>query len=125
DQALLIFHNRLPHEVEVLYTSDFCYKSLVHVKASYNNASAAISTKFPLSLQVESNKRNAILCNQTYEEGGHYSVWILRSDNASKATCIHTVDRKPHNSYLFALTVMVFVNYGGGGYWFFQHAPWN
>ncbi|KAK5600509.1 hypothetical protein CRENBAI_017503 [Crenichthys baileyi] len=25
----------------------------------------------------------------------------------------------------FALTVMVFVNYGGGGYWFFQHAPWN
>ncbi|XP_071986015.1 heparan-alpha-glucosaminide N-acetyltransferase-like isoform X2 [Engystomops pustulosus] len=25
----------------------------------------------------------------------------------------------------FSLTVMVFVNYGGGGYWFFQHAPWN
>ncbi|XP_037545263.1 heparan-alpha-glucosaminide N-acetyltransferase [Nematolebias whitei] len=25
----------------------------------------------------------------------------------------------------FALTVMVFVNYGGGGYWFLQHAPWN
>ena len=20
---------------------------------------------------------------------------------------------------------MVFVNYGGGGYWFFQHAPWD
>ncbi|KAM8924659.1 heparan-alpha-glucosaminide N-acetyltransferase-like [Pelodytes ibericus] len=25
----------------------------------------------------------------------------------------------------FSLTTMVFVNYGGGGYWFFQHAPWN
>ncbi|XP_029031579.1 heparan-alpha-glucosaminide N-acetyltransferase isoform X2 [Betta splendens] len=25
----------------------------------------------------------------------------------------------------FALTVMVFVNGGGGGYWFFEHAPWN
>ncbi|XP_026878406.2 heparan-alpha-glucosaminide N-acetyltransferase [Electrophorus electricus] len=25
----------------------------------------------------------------------------------------------------FSLTVMVFVNYGGGGYWFFQHVPWN
>ncbi|XP_067828430.1 heparan-alpha-glucosaminide N-acetyltransferase [Heptranchias perlo] len=24
-----------------------------------------------------------------------------------------------------ALTVMVFVNYGGGSYWFFEHAPWN
>jgi len=21
--------------------------------------------------------------------------------------------------------IMVFVNYGGGGYWFFEHAPWN
>ncbi|XP_075698889.1 heparan-alpha-glucosaminide N-acetyltransferase-like [Rhinoderma darwinii] len=25
----------------------------------------------------------------------------------------------------FSLTLMVFVNHGGGGYWFFQHAPWN
>ncbi|XP_027717145.1 heparan-alpha-glucosaminide N-acetyltransferase-like [Vombatus ursinus] len=24
-----------------------------------------------------------------------------------------------------SLTLMVFVNYGGGGYWFFEHAPWN
>lgn len=28
-------------------------------------------------------------------------------------------------SHWFAFTVMIFVNYGGGGYWFFQHAPWN
>jgi heparan-alpha-glucosaminide N-acetyltransferase len=20
---------------------------------------------------------------------------------------------------------MIFVNYGGGGYWFFEHPPWN
>ncbi|XP_072280582.1 heparan-alpha-glucosaminide N-acetyltransferase-like isoform X2 [Pyxicephalus adspersus] len=25
----------------------------------------------------------------------------------------------------FSLTIMVFCNYGGGGYWFFEHAPWN
>lgn len=24
-----------------------------------------------------------------------------------------------------SLTLMIFVNYGGGGYWFFDHAPWN
>lgn len=24
-----------------------------------------------------------------------------------------------------SLMVMVFVNYGGGGYWFFDHPPWN
>lgn len=25
----------------------------------------------------------------------------------------------------FALLLMIFVNYGGGGYWFFDHAAWN
>ncbi|XP_054840185.1 heparan-alpha-glucosaminide N-acetyltransferase-like [Eublepharis macularius] len=25
----------------------------------------------------------------------------------------------------FSLTLMIFVNYGGGGYWFFEHAAWN
>lgn len=24
-----------------------------------------------------------------------------------------------------ALTIMIFVNYGGGGYWYFAHATWN
>jgi hypothetical protein len=24
-----------------------------------------------------------------------------------------------------SLCVMIFVNYGGGGYWFFEHAAWN
>jgi hypothetical protein len=25
----------------------------------------------------------------------------------------------------FSLCIMIFVNYGGGGYWFFNHAPWH
>ena len=24
-----------------------------------------------------------------------------------------------------SLTIMIFVNYGGGGYWFFDHSKWN
>ncbi|KAM7385915.1 hypothetical protein PAMP_001957 [Pampus punctatissimus] len=201
DQALLTFHNQLDHEVHIVYTSDYCYKCvyqhLVSVKGSNNNASAVISTKFTLTVRVESQTRNVTVCrwSQTYEEGGHYSVWIQMSDAASNPSCIHTVDKRPNNVYLpllvaalllaiiallfnvtpyiyrsrrtskfikticcqvpqysvdndgahadeavkpkptrlrsldtfrgFALTVMVFVNYGGGGYWFFQHAPWN
>ncbi|KAM9809083.1 heparan-alpha-glucosaminide N-acetyltransferase isoform 1-T1 [Syngnathus typhle] len=205
DQALVIFHNQLPHEVKVLYTSDYCYKcvyqSLVNVRPNYKNASAIISTKFALSMRVESIEDNTVLCRwtQKYHEDGHYTVWILWSYDSRNATCIHSVDGEPHNSYLpilvatlflavtallfvvapyiyrkcyaskfaksiccqrpqysldndeanapqaegsgtkvkhkrlrsldafrgFALTVMVFVNYGGGGYWFFQHAPWN
>ncbi len=25
----------------------------------------------------------------------------------------------------FSLVIMIFVNYGGGGYWFFAHSKWN
>ncbi|XP_035519623.1 heparan-alpha-glucosaminide N-acetyltransferase [Morone saxatilis] len=204
DQALLTFHNQLKEEVQVFYTSDYCYKCvyqpLVTVKPNNNNASAVISTKFTLSVQVESQARNATLCrwSQTYGEAGHFSVWIMMSEAASVPSCTHAVDKRPNNAYLpllvaalilsiiallfvvapfiyrrpctskfikaiccqspqysvdneihaseaehdttkakparlrsldtfrgFALTVMVFVNYGGGGYWFFQHAPWN
>ncbi|KAK5908162.1 hypothetical protein CgunFtcFv8_016243 [Champsocephalus gunnari] len=203
DQALLIFHNQLAEEVQVFYTSDHCYKCLyqhlVTVKPNNNNASVVISTKFTLTMQLDSQSRNVTLCrwSQTYGEGGHYSVWIQMSESAS---CTDAVDKIPNDVYLpllvaalllgviallfavapyifqrrcpsectksiccqgsqysvdndeaqaceaeeenttkakptrllsldtfrgFSLTVMVFVNYSGGGYWFFQHAPWN
>ncbi|XP_013875362.1 heparan-alpha-glucosaminide N-acetyltransferase isoform X2 [Austrofundulus limnaeus] len=198
DQALLTFHNQLNEEVQVFYTTDFCYKCvyqhLVSVKPDNNNSSATISTRFTLTLQVQIQTRNHTLCrwSQTYEESGHYSVWIqvVYTD----AVCSFSLDKSPNNAHLpllvvafllaitallfvvvpyvyrrhctkckkaiccqdpldcvqnvdgeaadqpvtktsrllsldtfrgFALTVMVFVNYGGGGYWFFQHAPWN
>ncbi|KAG5831017.1 hypothetical protein ANANG_G00299400 [Anguilla anguilla] len=50
------------------------------------------------------------------------------------ASCSRDVEQmKPASSRLrsldtfrgLSLIVMVFVNYGGGQYWFFQHAPWN
>ncbi|XP_058506800.1 heparan-alpha-glucosaminide N-acetyltransferase isoform X2 [Solea solea] len=205
DQALLAFHNELTEEVQVFYTSDYCYKCLyqhlVTVKPNNCNASVVISTKFTLTVQVESQTRNESLCrwSQTYGEGGHYFVCIHRSEDTSKPNCIHTVTQRASNAHLpllvsalllaiitllfnvalyiyrrrctsnfikticcqspqhsvdnaeshageadqettnvkptrlrsldtfrgFSLTVMVFVNYGGGGYWFFQHAPWN
>ena len=28
-------------------------------------------------------------------------------------------------SFSFSLLIMVFINYGGGGYYFFQHSKWN
>uniref|UniRef100_A0A3Q1G1Y1 Si:dkey-192p21.6 n=1 Tax=Acanthochromis polyacanthus TaxID=80966 RepID=A0A3Q1G1Y1_9TELE len=204
DQALLTFYNLLTEEVQIFYTSDYCYKCLYQHLASVkpnNNASVIISTKFTLTVQVSSQTRNETLCrwSQTYEEGGHYSVRIHMSEVGTNPSCTPTVNKTPNNPYLplvvaalllaivallfvvipyvyrrrctskfirticcqgssysvdndialdsetphnaskakptrllsldafrgFALTVMVFVNYGGGGYWFFQHAPWN
>ncbi|XP_041866411.1 heparan-alpha-glucosaminide N-acetyltransferase isoform X2 [Melanotaenia boesemani] len=204
DQALLTFHNQLTEEVQVFYTSDYCYKCvyqpLVSLKPNNKNASAQISTKFTLTIQVESQTRNKTLCrwDQTYMEGGHYSIWIMPVA-FNNPICNLYVDKRPNNPHLpllvaallmaltallfvmvpyiyrkrctltfikticcrgekysvdnedaharetahgtgeakpsrllsldtfrgFSLTVMVFVNYGGGGYWFFQHAPWN
>ncbi|XP_024153083.1 heparan-alpha-glucosaminide N-acetyltransferase [Oryzias melastigma] len=206
NQALLTFHNQLPEEVQVSFTSDYCYKCLYQhlasVKPNNNNASVMISTQFSLTVQVESGGGATALCrwSQTYQEGGHYSVWIQGPDPSGNHTCSHSIDRPPNNAYLpivaaalllagsallfvvvpfilrrrrtspflkavccrdlqnsvdhdgahasetaaadsrgtrqprllsldtfrgFSLTVMVFVNYGGGGYWFFEHAPWN
>ncbi|KAF7669935.1 hypothetical protein LDENG_00115070 [Lucifuga dentata] len=202
DQALITFHNKLPEEVEVLFISDYCYKCLyqllISVNARNNSAFVVINTKFTLTMRVESQAKNATFCrwSQAYGEGGHYSVWIQTLEDPSNPTCIHTVNKRPNNTYLpivvaalllaiisllyavapsinrkcgtskfikticchgpqystdndrpqgseaegntkptrlrsldtfrgFSLTVMIFVNYGGGGYWFFQHAPWN
>ncbi|XP_017279772.1 heparan-alpha-glucosaminide N-acetyltransferase isoform X2 [Kryptolebias marmoratus] len=201
DQALLTFQNQLEEEVQVSYRSDFCHKCvfqhLVSVKPDNSNSSATISTRFSLTLKVDMKNRNETLCrwNQTYEEGGHYSVWIQLPAVFTQPVCSFSVDKSPNNAYLpllvvalllavtallfvvvpyvhrrcctkcskticcqdsqytvdnddgetadnpsktkqsrllsldtfrgFALTVMVFVNYGGGGYWFLQHAPWN
>ncbi|KAA8577664.1 hypothetical protein FQN60_003418 [Etheostoma spectabile] len=105
DQALLTFHNQLTEEMQVFYTSDSCYKCvyqhLVTVKPNNNNASAVISTKFPLTLQVEWT-RNVTLCSwsQTYGEGGHYSVWIQMSEAASNPSCTTAVDKRPNNVHL-------------------------
>ncbi|XP_047458205.1 heparan-alpha-glucosaminide N-acetyltransferase isoform X2 [Mugil cephalus] len=205
DQAVLTFHNQLKEEVQVFYTSDYChkcvYQHLATVKPSNKNTSTVISTKFTLSVRVESQSRNSTLCSwsRTYREGGHYCIWLQTLDGSTEPTCSHTLNKSPNNTYLpllvaalllaviallivvvpyvyrrrctspflrtifcrgpqysvdndgahanetgqstakakptrlrsldtfrgFALTVMVFVNYGGGGYWFFQHAPWN
>ncbi|MEQ2163183.1 hypothetical protein GOODEAATRI_027627 [Goodea atripinnis] len=105
DQALLAFHNQLTEQVQVFYTSDYCYKCvkqpLVTVKPN-NNAPAAISTKFTLTLQVESQTRNATLCrwSQIYEEGGHYSVRIQMPAASTNPICHFSVDRSPNNAYL-------------------------
>ncbi|XP_029306054.1 heparan-alpha-glucosaminide N-acetyltransferase [Cottoperca gobio] len=143
DQALLTFHNQLAEEVQVFYTSDHCYKCvyqhLVTVKPNNNNASAVINTKFTLTMQVYSESRNATLCRRCYTsqrikticcQDSQYSV-----DNDGAPACEaeehNTTKAKPTRLHSldtfrgFSLTVMVFVNYGGGGYWFFLHAPWN
>ncbi|KAI7805205.1 hypothetical protein IRJ41_001817 [Triplophysa rosa] len=204
DEALLTFHSELQYSISVLYTSDYCYKCLYQklaiVRNGQQNVSVVVRAPFQLTLRILPVDGNSTLCSlsQTFEEAGHYSLWMRQSGLLNDVTCSLTVDKSPHNAYLpllvaflilafaaifwaslpyirrcrctqrlkdlvcchgsqysmeseettnelsveqnkskstrlksldtfrgFSLTVMVFVNYGGGGYWFFEHAPWN
>ncbi|KAM9365531.1 heparan-alpha-glucosaminide N-acetyltransferase [Pholidichthys leucotaenia] len=55
------------------------------------------------------------------KDGGRHNSESGPNPTKSKPTRLLSLDTFRG----FSLTVMVFVNYGGGGYWFFQHAPWN
>ncbi|XP_020565465.1 heparan-alpha-glucosaminide N-acetyltransferase isoform X4 [Oryzias latipes] len=80
NQALLTFHNQLTEEVQVSFTSDYCYK-----------------------------------------DGAPETAVVAADSRGTRPARLLSLDTFRG----FALTVMVFVNYGGGGYWFFEHAPWN
>ncbi|XP_060728609.1 heparan-alpha-glucosaminide N-acetyltransferase isoform X1 [Tachysurus vachellii] len=203
DEALLTVQNQMSYGLQVLYTSDYCYKCLYQPLASMEvgpgSVSVVLSTPFTLTLKASPVNANYTLCSLSYlfEEAGHYSLWVTPGD-AHNVTCYISLDKFPHSTYQplwvtalvlvllaciwasvpsvsrcsctlklkklicccgakfstereedtngasvdqsqpkssrlksldtfrgFSITLMVFVNYGGGGYWFFQHAPWN
>ncbi|XP_030628625.1 heparan-alpha-glucosaminide N-acetyltransferase [Chanos chanos] len=81
---------------------------------------------FCTRLRCTSKLLNLVCCRTTHsdsDEVNHRSQTLSRSGGA--ATPESSRLRSLDTFRGFALTVMVFVNYGGGGYWFFQHAPWN
>ncbi|KAG1684726.1 Heparan-alpha-glucosaminide N-acetyltransferase [Nymphon striatum] len=50
------------------------------------------------------------------------------SSSIEESTVPIKVKKRLHSLDTFrglSLTIMIFVNYGGGGYWFFKHSPWN
>uniref|UniRef100_A0A8C5LRQ1 Heparan-alpha-glucosaminide N-acetyltransferase n=1 Tax=Leptobrachium leishanense TaxID=445787 RepID=A0A8C5LRQ1_9ANUR len=48
----------------------------------------------------------------------HEGTWNISSNAHNRLRSLDTFRG-------LALTIMVFVNYGGGGYWFFKHQSWN
>ncbi|KAJ8412809.1 hypothetical protein AAFF_G00117600 [Aldrovandia affinis] len=106
DQALLTVHNELQSSIRVSFISDHCYKCLyqplVILPDGHSNASVTVSTRFTLTLTVETDIGNSTPCrwNQLYGESGHYSVWIQPSGYPDNITCIQIVTKDPINSYL-------------------------
>ncbi|XP_038816063.1 heparan-alpha-glucosaminide N-acetyltransferase [Salvelinus namaycush] len=189
DQACLTFHNQLPTGVDVLYTSDYCYKCLyqplVSVLNGPQNASVVVSTVLTLTLRLQPMGRNTTLCRSKAKPVTGSSQFLIETAKKRHQLCsllvaalllaligllcvvapylyrrrcttklIKTICREgpqhamddetqgcgdevnstqPKPTRLrsldtfrgLSLTIMVFVNYGGGGYWIFEHAPWN
>ncbi|GLD56090.1 heparan-alpha-glucosaminide N-acetyltransferase-like protein [Lates japonicus] len=75
----------------------------------------------PLSALIESAKRRITRPVHIHRADRAQACEAEHNATKAKPTRLHSLDTFRG----FALTVMVFVNYGGGGYWFFQHAPWN
>ena len=65
------------------------------------------------------------------EEERSFGTSLLSSADGKNQTKEPVVPTKPGRLRSldtfrgFSLTLMIFVNYGGGGYWYLDHAPWN
>ncbi|XP_069835379.1 heparan-alpha-glucosaminide N-acetyltransferase-like isoform X2 [Dendropsophus ebraccatus] len=146
DEALLTVNNYLLHPITLLYMSDYCYKCLLQPLMSLPaaqslqpaNHTVTITTQFALTFHVFKEDGNEepvcrLACTHKFlEELKKKTCCDFHNEPDESVVQSQSADTPKHRRLLsldtfrgFSLTIMVFVNYGGGGYWFFQHAPWN
>uniref|UniRef100_A0A665WZS8 Heparan-alpha-glucosaminide N-acetyltransferase n=1 Tax=Echeneis naucrates TaxID=173247 RepID=A0A665WZS8_ECHNA len=112
-----------------------------------NSVDFVVSTQHEITLQLNSTPDTLELCMVPFHFGehGNYSLWVKNINDSSVVDCSVVTKVEPINSYIreshthknihkhvwhghvmdISLVIMVFVNYGGGRYWFFRHESWN
>eukprot|EP01112_Ceratiomyxa_fruticulosa_P015518 TRINITY_DN456_c0_g1_i2.p1 TRINITY_DN456_c0_g1~~TRINITY_DN456_c0_g1_i2.p1 ORF type:complete len:652 (-),score=106.89 TRINITY_DN456_c0_g1_i2:2-1957(-) len=81
--------------------------------------------------RIYQHSKSRIRVNQEYNniEEANNGAPVLPSSNSHFTAPIPTTPRSRLTSLDtfrgLSLTVMIFVNFGGGGYWFFDHSLWN
>nr|XP_033771290.1 heparan-alpha-glucosaminide N-acetyltransferase isoform X4 [Geotrypetes seraphini] len=119
----------------------------------FNLAAVPVDSQHPVTLQLNDSSRNKEICRMHYSFGefGNYSLWVRQNlfGGVKAVSCEMIVNKSPASSSLpvllavliyggigilwtlgyfvvrLSLIIMVFVNYGGGKYWFFKHESWN
>ncbi|KAL7976959.1 hypothetical protein Chor_008908 [Crotalus horridus] len=152
---LRIHNELLIDNLSIYWVSDYCYEclqqELISIQMNRTSKEAhivAIDTQHALTLMVNHFKEGKELCSyficishlhgyfhysddwtdlhkelgspsRTDSIGGEFPAGVWNT--ASSLQRLRSLDTFRG----LALTIMVFVNYGGGKYWFFKHQSWN
>uniref|UniRef100_A0A674A2Z8 Heparan-alpha-glucosaminide N-acetyltransferase n=1 Tax=Salmo trutta TaxID=8032 RepID=A0A674A2Z8_SALTR len=114
-----------------------------------------VGTQHGITLQLNSSLVSLELCTVHFHfwEHGNYSLWVKNLNDSSVVNCSVVTDTETELGFPgrtvetatdtilpatpsrrlrsldtfrgLSLVIMVFVNYGGGRYWFFRHESWN
>uniref|UniRef100_A0A8C2I1T7 Heparan-alpha-glucosaminide N-acetyltransferase n=1 Tax=Cyprinus carpio TaxID=7962 RepID=A0A8C2I1T7_CYPCA len=143
DEASLSVINEIEDDMMLYVLSDHCFQCLPQLLGIIPARPASgtptmvgfvVDTQHALTLQLNSTSAHSEQCKVHFHFGeqGNYSLWVKNLNEPSRVNCSMIIDSEPINSYLrestlhlLSLVIMVFVNYGGGGYWFFRHESWN
>uniref|UniRef100_A0A8C8S559 Heparan-alpha-glucosaminide N-acetyltransferase n=1 Tax=Pelusios castaneus TaxID=367368 RepID=A0A8C8S559_9SAUR len=142
DQALLLIHNALINEnLTVSWLSDYCfqclYQYLITVPMSNTMGkpsivAVAVDSQHPITLQLNGTlegrepQRFVTDLKIKYELGSPSRTDTASSNVPATVWTISQPRLRSLDTFRgLALIIMVFVNYGGGKYWFFKHQSWN
>eukprot|EP00794_Sanderia_malayensis_P011792 gene11792-13012_t len=150
DEAFLYFHNAAlsNSNFTVYWRSDNCYDCLYRKLLSFSGEhrlnttiTAKIDTRWPVHIMIKATTGR--FCKKSYQRQREFQLSqelgkprnFLSSGNASTPSNVQEADQitvKPKSRLKsldafrgVAITVMIFVNYGGGRYYFFEHSLWN
>uniref|UniRef100_A0A8C6LFM1 Heparan-alpha-glucosaminide N-acetyltransferase n=1 Tax=Nothobranchius furzeri TaxID=105023 RepID=A0A8C6LFM1_NOTFU len=154
DEALLRVNNELDSDVLVTWRSERCYQcsyqqlGVIPARPSPGQSSSVdftVSTQHAITLQLNSTPDTLELCKYVYEhnrficmhqhennvpvyfqELGYPRIESPVTDSISPVPASTSKRLRSVDTFRgISLVIMVFVNYGGGRYWFFRHESWN
>ncbi|XP_063419703.1 heparan-alpha-glucosaminide N-acetyltransferase-like [Mytilus trossulus] len=128
---VLLINHPLPAEMPILYVFlVLCALPVLIVLAKFVFGKARKSSSLDVTEPSTKSKKDLKLSShhtksQAQDNGQTTEVEIQPEESSSTKDHKRTRLKSLDTFRGLSLVVMIFVNYGGGGYWFFDHPPWN
>ncbi|EDV21808.1 uncharacterized protein TRIADDRAFT_59909 [Trichoplax adhaerens] len=142
DFAHVSLHSTLPSKVALYGKSAECYnckeENIANLQYKHNTT-VYIDTNFPYLITAINTTDKSVICRNRSCSAYHSTESLITEDLGN----INDIDRRlarvseesihPLAQRIYAvdafrglcITIMIFVNSGGGGYWYFRSTPWN